>query len=56
MATIKFNEFVENNFNANRVEELRNGTSILTGFKNLQESLKTMKLLSRLRNSKMARR
>lgn len=37
MATIKFNEFVENNFNANRVEELRGGTSILTGFKNFQE-------------------
>lgn len=37
MATIKFNEFVENNFNANRVNELRNGTSILTGFKNFQE-------------------
>jgi hypothetical protein len=37
MTTIKFNEFVENNFNANRVNELRNGTSILTGFKNFQE-------------------
>lgn len=37
MATIKFNEFVENNFNANRIEELRGGTSILTGFKNFQE-------------------
>ena len=37
MTTIKFNEFVENNFNANRVNELRNGTSILTGFKNFKE-------------------
>lgn len=37
MATIKFNEFVENNFNANRVNELRNGTSVLTGFKNFKE-------------------
>lgn len=37
MATTKFNEFVENNFNANRVEELRNGTSVLTGFKNFKE-------------------
>ena len=37
MTTIKFNEFVENNFNANRVNELRNGISILTGFKNFQE-------------------
>lgn len=37
MTTIKFNEFVENNFSANRVEELRGGTSILTGFKNFQE-------------------
>nr|DAU81831.1 MAG TPA: alpha-aminoadipate carrier protein [Caudoviricetes sp.] len=37
MTAIKFNEFVENNFNANRVEELRGGTSILTGFKNFQE-------------------
>lgn len=37
MTAIKFNEFVENNFNANRIEELRGGTSILTGFKNFQE-------------------
>lgn len=37
MTAIKFNEFVENNFNANRIEELRNGTSILTGFKNFKE-------------------
>lgn len=37
MTAIKFNEFVENNFNANRVNELRNGTSILTGFKNFKE-------------------
>lgn len=37
MTTIKFNEFVENNFNANRVNELRNGTSVLTGFKNFKE-------------------
>lgn len=37
MTAIKFNEFVENNFNANRVNELRNGTSVLTGFKNFKE-------------------
>lgn len=43
MTTIKFNEFVENNFNANRVNELRNGISILTGFKNFQEIAREFK-------------